>query len=55
MFNFSPRPSITEFTQITELVTHLRELGVQDKLMAKRITEVGAIDLDILEVVLRTS
>jgi hypothetical protein len=55
MLNFSPRPSITEFTQITELVTHLRELGVQDKQMAKRITEIGAIDLDILETVLRTS
>ena len=55
MLNYSPRPSITDFTQITKLVMHLRELGVQDKQMAKRITEIGAIDLDILDSVLRTS
>ena len=55
MLNFGPRPSMTDFDQISELVSHLRRLGVQDNHMAKRITEVGAIDLDLLDLVLRSS
>ncbi|MCP4184437.1 MAG: hypothetical protein GY761_14180 [Hyphomicrobiales bacterium] len=55
MFNFNPRPSLTDYTEITKVVFCLREFGVQDKQIAKRITEIGAIDLDILQTVLRTS
>lgn len=55
MLDFNLRPSITDYTLISKLVNHLRELGVQDKQMAKRITEIGAVDLDMLNSVLRTS
>jgi hypothetical protein len=55
MLNFAPRPSITDFSKITELVSLLRQMGVNDQQMPKRITEIGAIDLDLLEMALRTS
>ena len=49
-----PRPSITDINQVSELVNMLRQQGVMDSQMAKRITEIGAVDLDILAIVLRT-
>ncbi len=55
MFNLMPRPSITDFAQISELVSHLRQQGVLDKQMARRISEIGAIDLDLLALVLRAN
>ncbi len=47
------RPSITEYSKISELVLHLRQEGVEDAQMAKRLSQIGAVDLDMLEVVLR--
>ncbi len=55
MFHPMPRPSITKFAKICKLVSHLRQQGVRDNQMAKRISEIGAIDLDLLALVLRNS
>ncbi|MCP4074065.1 MAG: hypothetical protein GY742_20410 [Hyphomicrobiales bacterium] len=55
MFHPMPRPSITKFAKICKLVSHLRQQGVRDSQMAKRISEIGAIDLDLLALVLRNS
>ncbi len=53
MYRPTPRPRITDFKQISELVSHFRQQGVLDKQMARRINEIGAIDLDMLAMVLR--
>ena len=48
------RPRLTDYVQMSLLVTHLRRTGVTDSAMAARITEIGAVDLDMLTKVMRS-
>jgi len=54
MIHVASLPRITEYSKMSELVLHLRQEGVEDTQMARRLTRIGAVDLDMLEVVLRT-
>ena len=53
MFTTSVRPRITEYQQMSQLVSFLRMQGVMDSNMAKRMSEIGTIDLDVLQKVMR--
>ena len=53
MLQINDRPRITDYATMTELVIHLRKEGVDDHQMAHRLTQIGTIDLDVLNVVLR--
>ena len=52
MFTTSVRPRITEYQQMSQLVSFLRLQGVMDSHMAKRMSEIGAVDLDVLQEIL---
>jgi len=47
------RPRITDFIKISELVIHLRREGLDSRNIARRITEIGVVDLDMLQEVMR--
>ncbi len=47
------RPLITDHEQMSQLVSFLRQQGVMDNHMAKRMCEIGAIDLDLLQEILQ--
>ncbi len=53
MFYPTLRPRITEFSKISELVLHLRREGIDDSKMAHRISQIGAVDLDMLQEVMQ--
>lgn len=53
MFFTTIRPRITDYSKISELVLHLRQEGVEDTNMAKRLSQIGAVDLDMLTAVLQ--
>lgn len=55
MFYPTLRPRITEFSMMQDLVVHLRNEGVNDNEMARRMSQIGAVDLDVLNEVLRVS
>lgn len=47
------RPRLTDFEQICYLVIHLRNEGIDNAGMARRLVEIGAVDLDMLEEVMQ--
>ncbi len=48
------RPRMTDYAKISQLVVHLRAEGISKPNMVRRITQIGAVDLDMLDEIMRT-
>lgn len=53
MMDFADRPRLTRFDDVLIVVRELRKLGISGRTIYKRITEIGPVDLDMLNAVLR--
>lgn len=48
------RPRMTDYAKISRLVVHLRAEGLSKPNMTRRITQIGAVDLDMLDEIMRS-
>lgn len=53
MIEFAERPRLTRFDDVLLVVRELRKLGISGRTVYERITEIGPVDLDMLNAVLR--
>jgi len=53
MMDFSERPRLTRFDDVLLVVRELQKLGISGRTIYQRITEIGPVDLDMLNAVLR--
>ncbi len=53
MIEFAERPRLTRFDDVLLVVRELRKLGISGRTIYERITEIGPVDLDMLNAVLR--
>ena len=53
MMDFKDRPRLTRFDDVLIVVRELRKLGISGRTIYERITEIGPVDLDMLNAVLR--
>ncbi|MGI9399970.1 MAG: hypothetical protein ACR2O0_01835 [Rhizobiaceae bacterium] len=53
MIEFADRPRLTRFDDVLLVVREMRKLGISGKTIYQRITEIGPVDLDMLNAVLR--
>jgi hypothetical protein len=52
MIDLNRKPRLTRFEDLVILVRELRRMGVSGKSIYQRVTEIGPVDLDLLNDVL---
>lgn len=50
-----PKPRLTNFYELQDLVAELQEKGLEEVKLYQRLTEIGIVDLDVLNDVLKRS